>query len=157
MPHARVARTRAQQSARARPADQPGCLKACTRQMHAEGSKRVHGAALLCPLSLFRKGRGGVRDAGGRGRHSDASGAGALEGACSVVLYFSFAAAHQVLLPVFVHAGTRAPRGVLRAPLPPARARRCASSLRLRAAPSAAAQASAPARGRPVRGKQRFF
>ena len=47
MPHARVARTRAQQSARARPADQPGCLKACTRQMHAEGSKRVHGAALL--------------------------------------------------------------------------------------------------------------
>ena len=52
MPHARVARTRAQQSARARPADQPGCLKACTRQMHAEGSKRVHGAALLCPLSL---------------------------------------------------------------------------------------------------------
>ena len=93
MPHARVARTRAQQSARARPADQPGCLKACTRQMHAEGSKRVHGAALLCPLSLFRKGRGGVRDAGGRGRHSDASGAGGLEGACSVVLYFSFAAA----------------------------------------------------------------
>ena len=119
--------------------------------MRAERSKRVHGAALLCPLSLFRKGRGGVRDAGGRGRHSDASGAGGLEGACSVVLYFSFAAAHQVLLPVFVHAGTRAPRGVLRAPLPPARARRCASSLRLRAAPSAAAQASAPARGRPVR------
>ena len=67
---------------------------------------------------------------------------------------FSFA---NFCRAVYVHAGTRAPRGVLRAPLPPARARRGASSLRLRAAPSAAAQASAPARGRPVRGKQRFL